>query len=116
MKPVDYPNNGNGLYAQYHIMREGPSYFSIYYKNSSVLRQDPKDAWRVLGSAKFTDNSKEFKQWCLDIHEKWSEKMAKPLADKQAGVKDTSFASEAMKETGLDPAETDPTADTKMIT
>ena len=116
MKPVDYPNNGNGLYAQYHIMREGPSYFSIYYKNSSVLRQDPKDAWRVLGSAKFTDNSKEFKQWCLDIHEKWSEKMAKP-------VKDTSFASEAMKETGLDQAETvsrsdatDPTADTKMIT
>ena len=122
MKPIDYPNNGRGLFAQYHRMREGPSYFMIHYKNSSVLRQDPKDAWRILGSAKFTDNSKEFKQWCIDIHDKYNKVELEP-------VKDTSFASEAvleqashreaMKETGLDPAvtetEPDPTANTKMI-
>ena len=102
MKPVDYPNNGNGLYAQYHRMREGPSYFSIYYKNSSVLRQDPKDAWRVLGSAKFTDNSKEFKQWCLDIYDKYNKEEQEP-------TKDTSFASDV-------EAETDPSSNTKMIT
>ena len=116
MKPIDYPNNGRGLMVQYHVMREGPSYFSVCYKNSSVLRQDPKDAWRVLGTAKFTDNSKELKQWCLDIYDKYNKKKLEPRED-------SSFASEAMKETGLDTAETlsrsdetDPTANTKMIT
>ena len=109
MKPIDYPNNGRGLYVQYHRMREGPSYFMIHYKNTSVLRQDPKDAWRVMGSAKFTDNSKELKQWCLDIHEKYSKIEVESRQD-------TSFASEVQAEASLDPAETeDPTANTKMI-
>ena len=103
MKPIDYPGNDRDLMVQYHRMREGPNYFMIHYKNTSVLRQDPKDAWRVMGSAKFTANSQELKQWCLDIHEEWSNKKAKP-------VKDTSFASEAMAEPE------DPTANTKMIT
>ena len=112
MKPIDYPNNGRGLMVQYHVMREGPSYFSVFYKNTSVLRQDPKDAWRVTGCAKFTENSQALKQWCIDIHEKYNKKKLEP-------VKDGSFASEAMKETGLDTAVTDhddPTANTKMIT
>ena len=109
MKPIDYPNNGRGLMVQYHVMREGPSYFSVFYKNSSVLRQDPKDAWRMTGCAKFTENSQALKQWCIDIHDKYNKKKLEP-------VKDGSFASEAMKETGLDTAETDPTANTKMIT
>ena len=74
MKPVDYDDNGRGLFVQYHIMREGPNYFLVHYKNTSVLRQDPKDAWRVLGPAKFTDSSKALKQWCLDIHEQYSKK------------------------------------------
>ena len=99
MKPVTYPDNGRGLFVQYHIMREGPNYFLVCYKNSSVLRQDPKDAWRVMGSAKFTSKSQELKQWCLDIHEKWSNK-------KVEAVKDTSFASEAMAE---------PNDNTKMV-
>ena len=112
MKPVDYPNNGRGLYVQYHIMREGPSYFSVHYKHSSVLRQDPKDAWRVLGCAKFTDNSKELKQWCLDIYDKYNKKVLEP-------VKDGSFASdvEFQNETSTDvEAEPDPSSNTKMIT
>jgi len=106
MKPIDYPGNGNGLIVQYNRMREGPNYFMIYYKNRSVLRQEPKDAWRVMGSAKFTANSQELKQWCLDMHEKYSNVSEETRAD-------TSFASEAMAEHG----ETgDPTANTKMIT
>jgi len=102
MKPIDYPNNGRGLMVQYHRMREGPSYFMIHYKNTSVLRQDPKDAWRVMGSAKFTENSQALKQWCLDIHEKYSK-------DVKEGRKDTSFSTDSQDEQ-------DPTANTKMIT
>jgi hypothetical protein len=102
MKPIDYPDNGRGLFVQYHVMREGPNYFLVNYKNTSVLRQDPKDAWRVMGSAKFTAKSQELKQWCLDIHDKYSNKQAETR-------KDTSFASESQNE------QEDPTANTKMI-
>ena len=108
MKPIDYPNNGRGLMVQYHRMREGPSYFMIHYKNTSVLRQDPKDAWRVMGSAKFTDNSKDLKQWCLDIHDKYNQTELEP-------VKDTSFASEEVSSDLEVEAETDPSSNTKMI-
>lgn len=110
MKPIDYPDNGRGLMVQYHVMREGPSYFMVHYKGSSVLRQDPKDAWRVTGVAKFTEKSQQLKQWCIDIHDEWMKK-------KEAKArKDTSFASEAQIE--AEPSETveDPTANTKMIT
>jgi hypothetical protein len=62
-----------------------------------------------MGSAKFTDNSKELKQWCLDIHDKYNKEEIETR-------KDTSFASEVQAEDSLDPAETeDPTANTKMI-
>ena len=105
MKPIDYDNNGRGLFVQYHVMREGPNYFLVHYKNTSVLRQDPKDAWRVMGSAKFTPGSQQLKQWCLDIHEQYSKKKGETR-------KDSSFASEAMGEASSE----DPTANTKMIT
>ena len=91
MKPVDYPNNGRGLMVQYHRMKEGPSYFTVHYKNSSVLRQDPKDAWRVLGPAKFTPGAQELKQWCIDIHEQYSK-------DKKEGRKDTSFSTDIQQD------------------
>ena len=100
MKPIEYPGNGNGLIVTYNRMREGPNYFMIYYKQTSVLRQDPKDCWRVMGTAKFTTQSQELKQWCLDIHDKHGH------TDEQ-GRADTSFASEAQLE---------PTENTKMIT
>ena len=101
MKPIDYPGNSNGLMVQYNRMREGPNYFMIYYKNTSVLRQDPKDAWRVMGSAKFTAKSQELKQWCLDIHDKY-------INNKKEGRKDTSFSTEI-------GTESDPSSNTKMI-
>ena len=85
-------------------MREGPNYFMCSYKQSSVLRQDPKDAWKILGPAKYTDTGKELKEWCLDMHQKY-------VLDKQTdteGRADTSFASEAM-------AEVEPNDNTKMV-
>jgi len=109
MKPINYPDNGRGLFVQYHVMREGPNYFLVCYKNSSVLRQDPKDAWRVTGSAKFTAKSQELKQWCLDIDKEWKDKALKSR-------KDSSFASEAMAEPGSNSKEEDPTANTRMVT
>ena len=114
MKPIDYPDNGRGLFVQYHVMREGPNYFLVNYKNSSVLRQDPKDAWRVMGSAKFTAKSQELKQWCLDIHDKW-------INNKKEGRVDTSFGNEGKNEEiaesnpGSNSDIEDPTANTKMI-
>ena len=101
MKPIEYPDNGNGLHVSYHRMREGPNYFLVYYKQSSVLRQDPKDAWRVMGVAKFTDKAKELKQWCLDMQQQY-------VLDKLEPVPDQSFASEALEE--------EPNDNTKMIT
>ena len=113
MKPIDYPDNGRGLFVQYHRMREGPNYFLVCYKNSSVLRQDPKDAWRVMGPAKFTAKSQELKQWCLDMHEEYGN-------SKKEGRKDTSFSTaeqsealEAMAEPSSNSE--DPTANTKMV-
>ena len=100
MKPIDYPGNSNGLMVQYNRMREGPNYFMVYYKHRSVLRQDPKDAWRVMGSAKFTASSQELKQWCLDMHDKYGH-------IKEESRKDTSFASEVQEE---------PNDNTKMVT
>ena len=105
MKPIDYPSNGRGLMVQYHVMREGPNYFMVHYKGSSVLRQDPKDAWRVTGVAKFTPKAQELKQLCLDIHDEWSKKQEKSR-------KDTSFASEVQNEEKIE----EPNDNTKMIT
>jgi len=112
MKPINYPDNGRGLFVQYHVMREGPNYFLVNYKNTSVLRQDPKDAWRVMGSAKFTAKSQELKQWCLDIHDKW-------MNNKKEGRKDTSFGSGDLSSPtegkSEEETETDPSSNTKMI-
>ena len=102
MKPIDYPGNDSGLMVQYNRMREGPNYFMVYYKNTSVLRQDPKDAWRVMGSAKFTPSSQELKQWCLDIHDKYSKTEVETR-------KDTSFATEVQQE------HEEPNDNTKMV-
>ena len=72
MKPIDYEGSGDGLRASYYRVKEGTNYFLIYYKNSSVLRRDPKDAWRVLGPAKFTKTGTELKEWCLSMDNQYS--------------------------------------------
>ena len=101
MKPIDFPSNDHSMIFQYMRMREGPNYFMCKYKQSSVLRQDPKDAWKILGPAKYTDTGKELKDWCLQQHQLY-------VLDKLEPVADTSFASDSLNEE-------DPTNNTKMV-
>ena len=86
MKPIQYPDNTPNHYFEYHRTREGPNYFVSHYKDVARMHIDPKDAWRVLGAAKFTEQSKKLKQWCLDMHTEYGD-------DVKEGEVDTSFAS-----------------------
>lgn len=107
MKVIPFELNNPGMRYEYHRTREGPNWFMCYYKHSSQKVLDPKEAWRTLGVAKFTDSGKALKEWCLKMHEQYGNKEL--VAD--VGRKDTSFASEAMKE----EENHDPTANTKMV-
>ena len=120
MKPEEFPGNTQYMRYEYHRVREGPNYFVSFYKNSSRLHYDPKDTWRTLGTAKFTDTGKTLKDWCLQMdeqygipqREKWYDRDSGRYGTDDQGVsgrKDTSFASEAMNEEN-------PCAETKMVT
>ena len=58
MKVTEFSGNTRDCNFEYHQVREGPNRFVTYYKNSSRLFYDIsegwKDAWRVMGTAKFT--------------------------------------------------------------
>ena len=69
MKPIEFELNTPGMRYEYHHTKEGPNWYMCYYKDSAVIRTDPKDAWRTIGVAKFTDTGKELKKWCLDMHQ-----------------------------------------------
>ena len=115
MKPLNFEGNDQHMIFQYMRMREGPNYFMCKYKRSSVLRQDPKDAWRVLGAAKFTETGKALKEWCLSMHQQW----VLDRQEQEEGRADTSFASEALLVNDSQHeamAEEDPTHNTKMVT
>ena len=123
MKPEEFPGNTQYMRYEYHRVREGPNYFVSYYKNSSRLHYDPKDTWRTLGTAKFTDTGKTLKDWCLEMYDQYSipqmEKwyVADGAVDEgNGGRKDTSFASEAMNEERVPLEEENPRAETKMVT
>ena len=123
MLPIQYPGNSQYMRYEYHRVREGPNYFVSYYKHSSRLHYDPKNCWRTLGVAKFTDTGKSLKEWCLlmdETHgvpqrERWTVspveefRGSSELASLRSGRKDTSFASEAVEEES-------PTDNTKMVT
>ena len=87
MKPEEYPGNTQYMRYEYHRVREGPNYFVSYYKNSSRLHYDPKDTWRTLGTAKFTDTGKALKEWCLLMDETYSK-------EEKEGYADNSFAND----------------------
>ena len=106
---IEYPSNTQYMRYEYHRVREGPNYFVSYYKNSSRLHYDPKDTWRTLGTAKFTDSGKALKEWCLEMYEQYSLPQIEKWGSNEEGRKDTSFASEAMEEEN-------PCAETKMVT
>jgi len=100
MKAIPFEGNTPGCSFEYFRVREGPNYFVSHYKGSTRGHNDPKECWRTLGVAKFTDTGKALKAWCLEMDEMYS-------SSEKEGVKDTSFASEAALE--------DPTSNTKMI-
>ena len=104
MLPIQYPDNTQYMRYEYHRVREGPNYFVSYYKHSSRLHYDPKNCWRTLGVAKFTDTGKSLKEWCLEMDNTYGQQEATTV-----GRSDTSFASEAMEEES-------PTDNTKMVT
>ena len=118
MLPIQFPENSSNMRYEYHRVREGPNYFISYYKNSSRLHYDPKDCWRTLAVAKFTDTGKALKEWCLEMYEtysvpqiaKWS-RFAETGSNDELGTPDTSFASEIESE----PSE-EPNDNTKMVT
>ena len=105
MKNIAFELNDNQMSFEYIRSREGPNQFLCYYKHKAVLRQDPKDAWRILGTAKFTETGKALKEWCLQMHQTW----VIDRQEKKEGRKDTSFASEAINEE-------EPNDNTKMVT
>ena len=100
MRIIPFPLNDRDFKVSYHITNEGGNFFLCYYKQASVGRTDPKDAWRTLGVAKFTDTGKALKEWCLQMDEEHGHKELEDV-----GRADTSFASEP-----------EPNDDTKMIT
>ena len=97
MKPEQFPDNTQYMRYEYHRVREGPNYFVSYYKNSSRLHYDPKDTWRTLGTAKFTDTGKALKEWCLLMDDTYGGPV-EAEGEARSGTGDTSFASEALKE------------------
>jgi len=106
MKPLEFPGNTNSCSFTYTRTREGPNYFVSHYKGTTRGHTDPKDCWRVLGSAKFTESSQLVKAWCIEMDETYNAPASEPEA---SGRKDTSFASEAMEEES-------PTDNTRMVT
>jgi hypothetical protein len=102
MKELQFEGNEQDCSFTYHRTREGPNFFISHYKGSSRGHTDPKECWRTLGVAKFTDSGKALKEWCLEMDELYVQSKLEPR-------KDTSFASEAVEEES-------PTDNTKMIT
>ena len=103
MKELQFEGNEQDCSFTYHRTREGPNFFISHYKGSSRGHNDPKECWRTLGVAKFTDSGKALKEWCLEMDELYVQSKLEPR-------KDTSFASEVQDE------EESPTDNTKMIT
>jgi hypothetical protein len=94
MKVLEFEGNVQDCSFTYHRTREGPNFFVSHYKGSTQGHNDPKECWRTLGVAKFTDSGKALKEWCLAMDEQYN----KP-EETDEGRKDTSFASEVQDET-----------------
>ena len=111
MKVIEYEGNEQDCSFTYHRTREGPNFFVSHYKGSTKGHNDPKECWRTLGVAKFTDSGKALKQWCLDLHQQYGDEEAEGEARS-----DTSFASEAMEEGGDSHPQGNPQDNTRMVT
>ena len=112
MKPLEYEGNTPSCSFTYTRTREGPNYFVSHYKGTTRGHTDPKDCWRVLGAAKFTDQSQAVKAWCIEMDETYNK--PNPVEEfRGMGRKDTSFASEVQLE---EESPTNPTDNTRMVT
>jgi len=96
MQPYLFQGNTPSCSFSYTRTREGPNFFISHYKGSTRGHNDPKDCWRVLGTAKFTDSGKAVKEWCISMHDQYGDQRSE--SDSSSGRKDTSFASEAINE------------------
>ena len=118
MKVIEFDGNVQDCSFTYHRTREGPNFFVSHYKGSTKGHNDPKECWRTLGVAKFTDSGKALKEWCLSMDEQYGSQKAEGGAE-AVGRSDTSFASEAVSEAVADleaMEEESPTDNTKMVT
>lgn len=111
MKVIEWSGNTRDCNFEYHRVREGPNRFITYYKNSSRLIYDLdegwKNAWRVMGLAKFTTSAQELKAWCQEMHDQYGDKPSEV-----EGRKDTSFASDRFTEpTGFNDGQEAPVID-----
>ena len=103
MKPIEWEGNEQDCSFTYFRTREGPNYFVSHYKHITQGHNDPKDCWRTLGVAKFTDSGKALKEWCIEMDSLYNS----PVEEEEGRV-DTSFASEVQ-------SEEEPNDNTKMI-
>ena len=87
MKRFEFPGNAPGFYGEYIRTKEGPNRFVVLYKNSCTMHFDPKNAWRRLEVAKFTDMGKALKEWCVEMDATYG-------ADAKEGYEDGSFAND----------------------
>jgi len=108
MKPIEFEHNTPSCSFSYTRTREGPNFFVSHYKGSTRGHNDPKDCWRVLGVAKFTESGKALKEWCLSMDEQYGTDRQGSESVSSSGRKDTSFASEAINEES-------PTDNTRMV-
>ena len=92
MKPLEFEGNTPTCNFTYTRTREGPNFFISHYKGSTRGHLDPKDCWRTLGTAKFTDSGKALKEWCLAMDEQYG------TEESTESRVDTSFASEILQE------------------
>ena len=92
MKILTFEGSTTDCSFTYTRTREGPNFFISHYKGSTRGHNDPKECWRTLGVAKFTDTGKALKEWCLLMDETYG------VEDKPESRSDTSFASEILEE------------------
>ena len=116
MKAIEFEHNQPGMRYEYHRTREGPNWFMCYYKGSAVARTDPKEAWRTIGVAKFTDTGKALKEWCLEMQDKYVDGADVSVHTKKEGREDTSFSSDDLRRRSEAQIEESPVENTKMIT
>ena len=105
VKP-EYTYNSGNLCVLYQRMREGTSYFTVYYKNRSQLVTTVKEMKQILGSAKLLPSSKDLYEWMEQLINKAKPAVDTKLMDK---IKKEGFGPEAHQEE-------EPNDNTKMVT